>query len=122
MRKYMCKKCNDLICETSICPICKNRTELFESKVFWCTHCKAPSYYSQCVQCGSNCEDIGTDIRPVFPEERLLLEILIDAPFSLSDKAVWNTGSNHYIVDGKRKNVSFKVLREKVILKASFQS
>lgn len=113
MLKYVCKKCNDLICETSICPICKNRAELLESKIFWCSHCNAPSYNSKCEQCGSDCEYIGTDIRPVFPEERLLLEILLNAPFSLAGKAVWNAGSNNYIVDGKRKSVSFKKLREK---------
>ncbi len=113
MLQYICKSCNDLICETSTCPICKNRTELLESKVFWCFHCNAPSYHSKCEQCGSDCEYIGTDIRPVFPEERLLLELLLDKPFILAGKAVWNSGSNHYIVNGKRKNISFKVLYEK---------
>lgn len=112
MLKYICKKCNDLMCETSICPVCKNRAELFESAVFWCPHCNAPSYHSKCEQCGSDCEYVGTDIRPVFPEERLLLEILLEKPFSFAGKAVWNVGSNHYIVDGKRKTLSYKALRE----------
>ena len=113
MLKYVCKKCNDLICETSTCPICKNRAELLESAVYWCSHCNAPSYHSKCEQCGSVCEYIGTDIRPVFPEERLLLEILLDEPFSFAGKAVWNVGSNHYIVNGKRKTISYKDIREK---------
>lgn len=112
MIKYICRHCNDLICETSTCPICKNRAEVFESNIFWCPHCNAPSYYEKCEQCGSTCESIGTDLRPVFPEERLLLEILLNEPFSLADKSVWNVGSNHYIVDGKKINVSYKKLRE----------
>ncbi len=113
MLQYICKRCNDLICETSTCPVCKSRTELLESEIYWCFHCNAPTFNSKCEQCGSNCEYIGTDIRPVFPEERLLLEILLGMPFLFADKAVWNVGNNNYIVNGKRKNVSFKSLRDK---------
>lgn len=112
MLKYVCKNCNDLICETSICPICGSRTDILESKIFWCNHCNAPSYSDRCELCNSDCEYIGTDLRPVFPEERLLLEILLDSPFCFAGKAVWNVGSNHYIVDGKRKNLSFQDLRK----------
>lgn len=113
MLKYICKNCNYLICETSVCPVCKGRADLLESKVFWCSHCNAPSYFSKCEQCGSECEYIGTDLRPVFPEERLLLEILLNEPFCFANSSVWNVGSNHFIVDGKRKSFSFKTFREK---------
>ncbi len=113
MITYVCNNCNELICETSTCPICKGRTEVLESKVFWCAHCNAPSYYSKCEQCGSQCNEIGTDLRPVFPEERLLLEILVGDPFCYAGKSIWNVGNNHYIIDGKKKSLSFKNLREK---------
>lgn len=111
MLRFICKKCNDLICETSTCPVCEGRAELLESNVYWCTHCNAPSYYPKCENCGSDCESIGTDLRPVFPEERLLLEILLDSPFCFADKSIWNVGSNHYIINGKKKSFSFKFLR-----------
>ena len=112
MINYICKKCNELECETSVCPNCGSRAELHSSKIFWCNHCNAPSFDKICNQCGSECSYIGTDLSPVFPEERLLLEILLDQPFCFADKSVWNAGSNHYFIDGKMKTLSFKNLRE----------
>ena len=113
MISYVCRRCNDLECETSVCPNCGERTELAGSKVFWCEHCNAPSFDEVCNQCGSLCAYIGTDLRPVFPEERLLLEVLLGQPFCFAESSVWNVGSNNYIVDGKKKAVSFKGLRER---------
>ena len=113
MISYVCRRCNDLECETSVCPNCGERTELAGSKVFWCEHCNAPSFDEVCNQCGSLCAYIGTDLRPVFPEERLLLEVLLGQPFCFAESSVWNVGSNNYIVDGKKKAVSFKSLRER---------
>ncbi|MFA7032275.1 MAG: phosphoadenosine phosphosulfate reductase family protein [Bacilli bacterium] len=112
MIKYVCKHCNDLICQTSICPICGARTEIIENKIFWCDHCKAPSYNDICTQCGSKCDYIGTDLRPVFPEERLLLEVLLGKPFCYAHCSVWNVGSNRYVIDGKKKSILFKELRD----------
>lgn len=44
---------------------------------------------------------MSTDIRPVFPEERLLLEILLGRkPNEYKDKSVWAVNSRYYI-DGK---------------------
>ena len=112
MIKYVCKHCDDLMCETSKCPVCGSRTEILESKIFWCPHCNAPSFDEKCKKCGTECFYIGTDLRPVFPEERLLLEILMGEPFKYANSAVWNVGSNHYIIDGKRKNISYKELKQ----------
>lgn len=112
MIKYICHNCNDHECETSVCPICGKRADLLESVVFWCEHCNAPSFYEICPCCGETCKYIGTDLRPVFPQERLLLEILEGEPFRYSNNAIWNVGSNHYIIDGKKKNISYKDLRE----------
>lgn len=48
------------------------------------------------------------DIRPVFPEERLLLELLLDKePNEFIKKSVWASNSRYYI-DGKRISISSK--------------
>lgn len=111
MLKYKCTHCDDMICETSICPICSNRTELLASEIFYCHKCNTPVYENICPCCGSVCEKIGSDIRPVFAQERLLLEILLNKPFAFANKAVWNTCSNNYFIDGIRVKVSFKEFR-----------
>lgn len=54
---------------------------------------------------------IGRDLRPVFPEERLLLEIILGQPLKYKDSSVWSSGSGLYIVDGKR--VRFSVEKTK---------
>ena len=108
MIKYVCHNCNDLVCDTSKCPVCGSRTEVLESKIFWCTHCNAPSYEEVCTLCNNTCEYIGTDLRPVFPQERLLLEITENNPFKYANSSMWNVGGNHYIIDGNRKNFSYK--------------
>ena len=112
MIKYVCKNCNDLECETSICPNCKGKTELKETSVFYCKHCNTPSFFEKCPICGSECELVGSDLRPVFPQERLLLEVLNGVPFKYANSAVWNVGSNHYVIDGVKKNFQYKEMRE----------
>ena len=113
MIKYICHNCQDLECETSICPVCGKRTDLLESVVYYCPHCEAPSYEAKCALCGSDCNYIGSDLRPVFPQERLLLEVLIGEPFKYANSSIWNVGSNHYVINGVKKNFSYKELREK---------
>lgn len=110
---YKCKNCNDLECFASVCPNCNNRTELVETAIFYCPHCNAPSFENKCLICGSDCKKVGSDLRPVFPEERLLLEVLLGEPFKFANKTIWNVGSNHYIIDGEKKNIQYKELREK---------
>ena len=112
MIKYICHNCQDLECETSVCPVCGNRAEISESAVFYCPHCEAPSYDYHCSICGSECDYIGSDLRPVFPQERLLLEILLGEPFKYANSSVWNVGSNRYVIDGVKKNIPYKELRE----------
>lgn len=113
MIKYICHNCQDLECETSICPVCGKRADILESVVYYCPHCEAPSYDANCALCGSNCNYIGSDLRPVFPQERLLLEVLLGEPFRYVNSSIWNVGSNHYVIDGVKKNFSYKELREK---------
>ena len=47
---------------------------------------------------------LTTDIRPVFPEERLLMEVLLGKePNEYLEKSVWAINSRYYI-DGKSIN------------------
>lgn len=109
-----CSKCQK---ETPhlTCEICGSNTEPFiPQKIFWCENCKVPvivpcnSVQPSCTCCNSSLKPLTSDIRPVFPEERLLLEILLDKPFAYKDKSVWANGSN-YFIDGKVKRLSSKV-------------
>ena len=113
MITYTCKSCNNLICETSVCPVCHGRAEVDKVEIYWCPKCGAPSFNDTCSSCHSKCDYIGTDLRPVFPEERLLLELLVGEPFKYAGKSVWNVGANHYIIDGKKVNFPFKDYRQK---------
>ena len=108
MIKYICENCNDLECETSKCPNCNSRTKIKESKIFWCDNCQIPLYTDYCSCCNGKGRYIGTDIRPVFPEERLMIEIICDRPFEFAGKSIWNTTGNNYILDGKKIKFSVK--------------
>ena len=112
MIRYLCHNCN-IECETSICPICNNRTSISEVKIYWCDKCKAPTFTPICSNCKSECVEIGSDLRPVFSEERLLIEILLGEPFKYTNSSVWNLGSNRYLIDGKKVIIPYKELREK---------
>lgn len=81
------------------------------TSIFWCEHCNAPSFYSVCPCCGSNCDYIASDLRPVFPEERLLLAILLEEDNLLKyiDQSVW-CSNNSYIVNGKKLKISVNTL------------
>ncbi|MBZ9634598.1 phosphoadenosine phosphosulfate reductase family protein [Clostridium sp. FP1] len=104
MIKYHCEEC-DIDCETSECSVCGLRTEK-KSTMFWCKHCNVPIYEEQCSLCGQTGKYMTTDLRPVFPEERLLLEILIGEPFKYENSSVWNGAGNRYIIDGEKLRVS----------------
>lgn len=104
MIRYFCKNCN-IECETSTCSLCNSRT-IAKSRIYWCEECNIPIYDEECSLCGSKGKDITADIRPVFPEERLLMEIIMDKPLAYIDSSVWNASGNKYIVDGKKISIS----------------
>jgi len=58
-----------------------------------------------CPICNGRAEYLCADLRPVFPEERLLLEILTAKPFAYKDKTVW-ASNNRYYIDGIPKIVT----------------
>ena len=110
MINYFCNKCN-LNTDTSVCPVCGERTELVKSNIYWCDDCNIPLYEEVCPLCGKQARRIGSDIRPVFPEERLLLEIMLGEPFKYQNDSVWNTAGNYYFANGKK--IKFTVSQTK---------
>ena len=112
MLKYVCRNDN-IKTKSSTCPVCGERTELEKSDIYWCDNCKVPLFQSEC-ECCSGKGTITTDIRPVFPEERLLLEILLDKiPGTYEKDSVWNCSGNKYLINGKRIKFSVKELKNK---------
>lgn len=102
--------CTNTTCQTSTCPSCGGRADA-KSQIFWCSHCGVPIYEEVCPVCKETGERLATDLRPVFPQERLLLEIILGKPFAFLKKSVWNGTGNRYYVDGKRIPFSVKDLK-----------
>lgn len=103
--------CTDTLCETSVCPACGERAEA-SSEIYWCSHCQIPLYEEQCSLCGQRGKRLTTDIRPVFPEERLLLEILLGKPLEYLKESVWNGSGNRYYVNGHRLPFAISSLKD----------
>lgn len=114
-----CRTCN---IETNeiVCPICGTETEEdFPSAVYWCNCCKVPVLQTVnqadkgvCPRCGSKMKYMSTDLRPVFPEERLLLEILLGKkPNEYVTKSVW-AANNRYYINGKAISLPSKLFQE----------
>lgn len=106
MIRYECKQCK-VICTTEKCPFCGKRSEI-KSEIFWCNHCKVPLYQDTCDICKGRASKLTTDIRPVFPEERLLLGVLYGNVDKFMEAPIWNGSGNNYYVDGKKISI-FKV-------------
>ena len=120
-----CKTCN-IETNKKLCPICNSKTE--EEKpieIYWCSNCKAPIIREVnqvdkgiCSICGSKTEYLSADLRPVFPEERLLVEIMLGkTPNDFKKCSVW-ASNNRYYVDGKKyilKNSLFNSLNADVV-------
>lgn len=103
-----CRNCNIELVDKK-CPICGSATdEDVPVEIDWCNECQVPvlqevsqPYKRICPRCGGKMKYMSSDIRPVFPEERLLLEILLDRkPNEYIEKSVWAINSRYYI-DGK---------------------
>lgn len=98
-------------------PVTKN--DRFFAQVNWCASCRIPVFdennsvgaVCKCPLCHGKTEYLSSDLRPVFPEERLLLELLLEKePFSLASSSVWNF-ANRYYIDGKSVAISSSVFR-----------
>jgi phosphoadenosine phosphosulfate reductase len=117
-----CKNCNE---ETNndICEICGNVTEQdAPTIIYYCEHCNTPLIKTVdridkdiCPLCGNLISYLCSDLRPVFPEERLLIEILTARPFEYMNKNVW-ASENRYYIDGKKIIVPNKTFRKRSIV------
>lgn len=103
-----CKNCN-IETNENICPVCGCETiEDMPVEIYWCHSCKTPVIQTVnqadrgiCPLCKEKTKYLATDLRPVFPEERLLIELLLGKkPYEFIDKSVWAANSRYYI-DGK---------------------
>ena len=110
-----CKKCN-LETNESICPVCGSETvDDIPIEIYWCENCGIPLIHFStavdkgvCPICGKKTRYLASDLRPVFPEERLLLAFLLEKePGSLMDRTVWAANSRYYI-DGKSVSIPAK--------------
>ena len=85
-----CKTCN-IETNEDLCPVCGSATiEDIPTEVYWCAHCETPVIQAAtqadkgfCPLCKRKMKYLSADLRPVFPEERLLLELLLgEKPFT----------------------------------------
>lgn len=112
-----CKNCNR---ETSeeICELCGKATEEdIPVMVYWCQNCKTPIIKEAnridieiCPLCNDEIRYMSSDLRPVFPEERILLEILLDEPLAFREKSVW-VSNNRYYIDGEVKVIPTSIYK-----------
>ncbi len=120
-----CANCNK-VQYSDICESCGEKTQPdIPIELYWCDCCRVPiikevsdeNKYT-CPVCGSRINYLAKDLRPVFPEERLLLEIIEKKPLAYIESSVWANGSKYYI-DGKATSLSIDKLKkvdvEKVI-------
>lgn len=114
-----CKSCNLETNETR-CPVCGNETaEDIPVEIFWCKECAIPIIHLAtaldkgiCPICGKKTSYLSSDLRPVFPEERLLMSALLDKEAeAYMNHSVWAVNSRYYI-DGKSISIPAKVFAE----------
>ena len=114
-----CKVCNIETNDTT-CPICGSITvEDIPTEIYWCSHCYTPIIQEEnqadkgvCPICGQTTKYMAKDLRPVFPEERLLIEILLNKePHQFIQDSVWAADSRYYI-NGKSISLSSKLFQE----------
>lgn len=114
--------CNNCKFETvrKRCDLCGNLTELeVPVEVYWCQSCNIPVLKKMndldlidCPLCQTQIHYLSKDIRPVFPEERLLLEVLLEKPLAFLNDSVWSE-DNKYFVNGNQLTISNAIYQEK---------
>lgn len=111
---YRCER-EDLQVKSSICPYCGGRAYPQKSEIYWCACCRVPTYEKICPVCRREGRRIATDVRPVFPQERLLLEVILEQQrgceeVNLQEESVWNGAGNYYYADGRLQDVKINGL------------
>ena len=76
-----------------------------EQAIHWCKNCKTPIITKEkkvgCPLCGTATKRMCADMRPVFPEERLLIEVLLKKPLAFIEQTMWASPTGRYYVDGE---------------------
>lgn len=122
-----CTNCNKTT-YSETCEVCGSKTQQEAPiEVYWCDSCRVPiirevsdSHSLTCPCCGGKLKYLAKDLRPVFPEERLLLELIEGKPLSYKSASVWAADSRYYI-DGKSTNLSIDRLKKLDVEKLSHQ-
>lgn len=101
MIEFVCPKCN-VPMKTNVCTKdnCGCAT-VSTTTIYWCRNCNTPIFNKVCDLCGDKGEYLATDLRPVFPEEKILLAILLkkESPLCYEESSIW-FGSNQYFING----------------------
>lgn len=113
-----CKSCNRET-EQQKCELCGNLTETdIPIEIYWCDHCKVPIIKyansidkSVCPACHQDISYLCADLRPVFPEEQLLLEVMTGKPLAHLTSSVWAL-NNRYYINGKPIVISTSFYRK----------
>lgn len=116
-----CKSCSRET-NSETCEICGNATEQDTPiMIYWCNDCKTPIIKSAnridknvCPLCGKETSYLCADLRPVFPEERLLIEILTAKPLEYINKTVW-AADNRYYIDGESKIIPISAYKKRSV-------
>jgi phosphoadenosine phosphosulfate reductase len=107
MIEKICPRCKiPMNSDRCIKTTCREKT-VSSTTIYWCDDCNLPIFDNECNICGKKAKYIATDLRPVFPEERLLVAILLGKKnvHCFENKSMWNSG-NYYIVDGEKLKLS----------------
>lgn len=99
----------------SICELCGEKTvEEPISIVHWCNTCNIPIIRMEndpdietCPLCRGEAKYLASDLRTVFPEERLLIEIILEKPLVYLQDSVW-ANNNRYYVNGESFTITSK--------------
>ena len=89
-------------------------TKIREINVYYCKECNVPVLIEsdknvhKCTLCNAELKYIGADARPVYPDERLMLEASIGEPLKYIKDSVWNVKGNKYIVNGEPLKLQVK--------------
>ena len=113
-----CANCNKTS-YSDVCEVCGGKTQQDTPiELYWCDSCRVPIIRELsdtspmiCPSCGKPIRYLAKDLRPVFPEERLLLEVIKGTPLAFINSSVWASGSRYYI-DGKTANLSIETLKK----------
>ena len=113
-----CNQCRMLFEKTKSYPNAKElnfqpRSEVeTHSRLYWCKQCNIPLYDKVCGCCKQKGVAFAKDCRVVFPEEKLLLELILGKkPGSFRNISIWNGSGNIYYANKERIPLTISTLK-----------